>query len=168
MNERTLSFRPFRRVDGKLVITSYSGWRKLYTANREGAIVNLLKFPTIKKGESVYSIGNPNGDYKYWHPTKFETLFYPINAVIRYCSIEDSISLIRSGEIHPYSLPIKDNEVHSIFDCDGCPTLSHITAVYVSENYPEKIDLFEPLDAEIVYMHFERVMDELKNIKWNL
>jgi len=42
-----LSFRPFRRVGDKLVVTSYTGWRKIYTANYEGADVRLLPFPEM-------------------------------------------------------------------------------------------------------------------------
>lgn len=75
ISRRILSFRPFRRVDKKLVVTSYMGWYKLYTANYEGAIVKLLPFPEIKKGETVYSVGKPDGLYGFWHPTKFEPLF---------------------------------------------------------------------------------------------
>ncbi len=162
MSERILSFRPFRRVGDKLVITSYMGWRKIYTANYEGAVVKLLPFPEIKKGEVVYSMGNPDGLYKFWHPTKFEPLFWPVNGRIRraggydepYISIED--------------LPIQDDEVYSMFDCDGCPCFSHKTVVYVSENYPDKMHLFETLTAEIVYKYFEIMRDTLTNVKWQL
>jgi len=136
-NKRTLSFRPFRRVGNKLVVTSYIGWYKIYTANYYGATVKLLPFPEIKIGETVYAMGNPDGLYKYWHPTKFEPLFWPVN-----------------------------DEIHSVFDCNGCPAFSHKTVVFVSENYPDKMHLFEPLTADIVYKYFEIMRDELKNITW--
>jgi hypothetical protein len=135
---RTLSFRPFRKVGDRLVVTSYMGWRKIYTANYEGATIKLLPFPEIKKGEIVYAMGNPDGRYKFWHPTKFEPLFWSIS-----------------------------DEIYEMCDCDKCPNFSHITQVYVSENYPDKIDLFEPLTAEIVYEYFEIMRDYLTNIKWD-
>lgn len=166
MSERILSFRPFRRVDGKLVITSYMGWRKIYTANYEGATVKLLTFPEIEKGELVYSIGKPDGKYGFWHPTKFEPLFWPVNGKIRYSNWKESVALLEAGLPHPYSYPIQDDEVSSGFDCDGCPTFSHITMVYVSENYPDKLHLFEPLTAEIVYKYFEIMRDILDKVKW--
>lgn len=166
MGERILSFRPFRRVNDKLVVTNYMGWRKIYTANYEGAIIKLLPFPEIKKGEVVFAIGNPNGKYKYWHPTKFEPLFWPINGRIRYSSCEDSIAQMAAGLPHPYSYPIQEDEVYSMFDCDGYPCFSHKTVMYVSENYPNKMHLFEPLTADIVYEYFENMRDELHKIKW--
>jgi hypothetical protein len=156
---RTLSFRPFRRVDNKLVVTSYMGWRKIYTANYDGAVVKLLPFPKIEKGEVVYSMGKPDGQYGFWHPTKFEPLFWPINVKIRYKHYSESSTILDT-------LPIQDDEVYSMFDCDGCPCFSHKTVVYVSENYPEKIHLFEPLTADIVYEYFELMRDQLDKVKW--
>ena len=170
MSERILSFRPFRRVGDKLVITSYMGWRKIYTANYEGATVKLLPLPEIKKGEIVYSMGNPDGLYKFWHPTKFEPLFWPVNGIIRHIGYGDnSDAVYEHGVITDgmYS-EVKDNEVYSMFDCDGCPCFSHKTVVYVSENYPDKMHLFEPLTADIVYKYFEIMRDTLNNVKWQL
>lgn len=164
--KRKLSFRPFRRVEGKLVVTSYMGWRKIYTSNYGGAIVKLLPFPKIKKGETVYAIGNPSGKYNYWHPTKFEPLFWHVNGKIRHSNWKESIALLEAGLPHPYSYPIQDDEVFSMFDCDGCPAFSHKTAIYISENYPNKMHLFEPLTADIVYEYFEIMRDSLKNIQW--
>lgn len=166
MSERILSFRPFRRVGNKLVVTSYMGWNKIYTANYEGATVKLLSFPEIKKGEIVYAMGNPDGQYNYWHPTKFEPLFWPVNGRIRYTPNEEIMEILSAGLPHPNSLPVQDNEVYSMFDCSGCPTFSHATAVYVSENYPDKMHLFEPLTAEIVYKYFEIMRDVLDKVKW--
>lgn len=166
ISERVLSFRPFRRVENKLVVTSYMGWRKLYTANYNGAIVKLLSFPEIKKGEVVYSMNKPDGKYSYWHPTKFEPLFWPVNGRIRYSHWKESVALLKAGLPHPYSSPIEEDEVYSMFDCDGCPCFSHKTAVYVSENYPNKLHLFEPLTADIVYDYFEIMRDQLNKIKW--
>ena len=136
MSERILSFRPFRRVGGKLVVTSYMGWYKIYCANYEGATVKLLPFPEIKKGETIYAMGKPEGLYGYWHPTKFEPLFW------------------------------REEEDLFMFDCSGCPTFSHKTVVFVSENYPKEIHSFEPLTADIVYKYFEIMRDNLENIKW--
>ncbi len=168
MSERILSFRPFRRVDGKLVITSYMGWRKIYTANYEGATVKLLTFPEIEKGELVYSIGKPDGKYGFWHPTKFEPLFWPVNGKIRHIAYDEkSAAVYEAGIVVKYDgYESKDDEVSSGFDCDGCPTFSHITMVYVSENYPDKLHLFEPLTAEIVYKYFEIMRDILDKVKW--
>lgn len=166
MKERHISFRPFRRVGDKLVITSYMGWRKIYTANYDGAVVKLLPFPEIKKGETVYAMGKPDGIYKYWHPTKFEPLFWPVNGRIRYSDWKESVALLEAGLPHPYNSPIEDDEVYSMFDCDGCPNFSHKTSVYVSENYPNKIHLFEPLTADIVYEHFEIMRDRLGEVRW--
>ncbi len=168
MSERTLSFRPFRRVGDKLVVTSYMGWRKIYTANYEGATVKLLPFPEIKKGEIVYSFGNPNGLYGFWHPTKFEPLFWPVNGIIKHIGYGDnSDSVFEHGVVeNGYCTEVKDNEVYSMFDCDGCPCFSHKTVVYVSENYPDKMNLFEPLTADIVYKYFEIMRDTLSNLKW--
>lgn len=170
MNERCISFRPFRRVGDKLVITSYMGWRKIYTANYEGAIVKLLPFPEIKKGEIIYSMGKPDGLYGFWHPTKFEPLFWPINGIIRHVGYgKNSDAVFEPGVVHggyTSEIPIKDNEVYSMFDCDGCPCFSHKTVVYVSENYPDKMHLFEPLTADIVYKYFEIMRDTLDKIKW--
>jgi hypothetical protein len=168
MSERTLSFRPFRRVDGKLLITGYMGWRKIYTSNYEGAVVKLLPFPKIKKGEVVYAMHNPEGDYKYWYPTKFEPLFWPVNGIIRHIGYgAKSQAVFENGVVHGnYDGEIRDNEVYSTFDCDGCPTFSHISAVYVSENYPDKMHIFEPLTADIVYKYFEVMRDVLEKIKW--
>ena len=163
---REFSFRPFRRVKDKLVITSYMGWRKIYTANYEKAVIKLLPFPEIKEGEVIYAMGNPEGQYKYWHPTKFETLFWPVNGRIRYVHFEESIKMMQAGLPHPYSYPIMEDEVYSCFDCGGCPTFSHKTSIYVAENYPEKMHLWEPLTADIVYEFFEKMRDELKNITW--
>ena len=166
--ERILSFRPFRRVDNKLVVTSYMGWRKIYTANYDGAVVKLLPFPKIKKGEVVYSMGKPDGKYCFWHPTKFEPLFWPINARIRHIGYgTNSEAIYEPGVVinGRYS-EIKDDEVYSMFDCDGCPSFSHKTVVYVSENYPDKIHLFEPLTADIVYKYFEIMRDQLGKVKW--
>jgi hypothetical protein len=165
---RSISFRPFRRVDGKLVVTSYMGWRKIYTANYEGATVKLLPFPEIKKGEVVYSMGNPNGLYKFWHPTKFEPLFWPVNGIIRHIGYgKNSDAVYEQGVISVYSGDeIKDNEVYSMFDCDGCPCFSHKTVVYISEKYPDKMHLFETLTADIVYKYFEIMRDTLDNVKW--
>lgn len=169
MRERNLSFRPFRRVGGKLVVTSYMGWKKLYTADYEGATVKLLPFPEIKKGEVVYSMGNPNGLYKFWHPTKFEPLFWPVNGKMRHVGYgEKSEAVFEAGVVIKYDgYESKGDEVCSGFDCDGCPTFSHITGVYVSENYPDKIHLFETLTADIVYKYFEIMRDVLHNIKWH-
>lgn len=171
---KTISFRPFRRVGDKLVVTSYMGWRKIYTANYEGAIVKLLPFPEIKKGEVVYAMGNPEGKYSYWHPTKFEPLFWPVHAKIKYVKFygekaEDVI--YEPGVVMPYigdeiNEEMKDDEVYSMFDCSGCPSFSHKTAVYVAHNYPDKMDLFEPLTADIVYKYFEKMRDSLDKIKW--
>jgi hypothetical protein len=165
---KEITFRPFRRVDSKLVVTSYMGWRKIYTANYEGAIVKLLSFPEIKEGEVVYAIGNPEGRYNYWHPTKFEPLFWPINGIIRHIGYgENSDAVYEQGVvIRVLDSEIKDNEVYSMFDCDGCPSFSHKTAVYVSENYPDKMHLFEPLTADIVYKYFEIMRDVLDKVKW--
>lgn len=157
--QRVLSFRPFRRVDNKLVVTSYMGWRKIYTANYDGAVVKLLPFPKIKNGEVVYSMGKPDGQYGFWHPTKFEPLFWPINGKIRYKHYSESRTILDT-------LPIQDDEVYSMFDCDGCPCFSHKTVVYVSENYPDKMHLFEPLTADIVYEYFELMRDQLGKVKW--
>lgn len=157
--QRTLSFRPFRSVDNKLVVTSYTGWRKIYTANYNGAVVKLLPFPKTKKGEVVYSMGNPDGKYKFWHPTKFEPLFWPVNGKIRYKDHSEPRTFLDD-------LPIQDDEVYSMFDCDGCPCFSHKTAVYVSENYSDKMNLFEPLTADIVYEYFELMRDRLDKVKW--
>lgn len=170
MKERIISFRPFRRVGDKLVITSYMGWRKLYTADYEGATVKLLPFPEIKEGEVVYSMGNPNGLYKFWHPTKFETLFWAVNGKMRHVGYgEKSEAVFEAGVVVKYDgYESKDDEVCSGFDCDGCPTFSHITATYVSENYPNKMHLFEPLTADIVYKYFEIMRDVLHNVKWVL
>lgn len=158
---KTIKFRPFRRVDDKLVVTSYMRWRKIYTANYEGAIVELLSFPKIRKGEPVYAIGNPEGQYKFWHPTKFEPLFWPVNGKIRYKHYSEPTTFLDD-------LPIQDDEVYSMFDCDGCPCFSYKTAVYVSENYPNKMDLFEPLAADIVYEYFEIMRDKLDKVKWKI
>ena len=175
MGERNLSFRPFRRVGDKLVVTSYMGWRKIYTANYEGATVKLLSFPEIKKGETVYAMGNPDGIYKYWHPTKFEPLFWPVNCIIKHIGYgKNSESVFEPGVVHGYysgelSYPdyeMKLNEVHSMFDCDGCPCFSHKTVVYVEHNYPDKMHLFEPLTADIVYKYFEIMRDTLHKINW--
>lgn len=163
---KPISFRPFRRVGDKLVITSYMGWRKIYTTNHEKAIVKLLPFPEIKKGEIIYGIGNPEGIYKYWHPTKFEPLFWPVNGKIRHSHWQESIAQLRAGLPHPYDYPIQDDEVYSCFDCDDCPCFSHNTSIYVSENYPEKMHLWEPLTASIVYDYFEIMRDRLKKITW--
>jgi hypothetical protein len=135
------------------------GWRKIYTANYDGAVVKLLPFPKIKKGEVVYSMGKPDGQYSFWHPTKFEPLFWPINGKIRYKHCSESSTILDA-------LPIQDDEVYSMFDCDGCPCFSHKTVVYVSENYPDKMHLFEPLTADIVYEHFELMRDQLGKVKW--
>lgn len=161
-----LTFRPFRRVSDKLVVTSYMGWRKIYIANYEGATVSLLSLPEVEKGEVVYAVGKPDGRYKYWHPTKFEPLFWPVNGRIRYTPWKESIALLEAGLPHPYSAPIEENEVYSMFDCDGCPCFSHKTSIYVSENYPNKMHLFEPLTADIVFEYFEKMRDELQNLKW--
>lgn len=170
MSERILSFRPFRRVGEKLVITSYMGWRKIYTANNEGAIVKLLPFPKVKGGEIIYSMNKTDGKYKFWHPTKFEPLFWAVNGKIRHVGYgETSEAVFEPGVvIKPYSYETKEDEVGSGFDCDGCPIFSHITAIYVSENYPNKMHLFEPLTAEIVYKYFEIMRDVLHNVKWKL
>jgi hypothetical protein len=170
MTERYLSFRPFRRVGDKLVITSYMGWRKIYTANYEGATVKLLPFPEIKKGELIYAMSNPNGKYSFWHPTKFEPLFWPANGTIRHIGYgENSEAVFETGVVTDgrYS-KIKDDEVYSMFDCDGCPSFSHKTVVYVSENYPDKMHLFEPLTADIVYKYFEIMRDTLDKVKWQI
>ena len=166
-----IRFRPFRRVKDKLVITSYMGWRKIFTANYyEGTIVRLLPFPEIKKGEVVYSVGNPDGLYKFWHPTKFEYLFWPVNGVIKYVQFNQAMDL--SGFAVPHLSfggeleDMKENEVYTCYDVDGCPTFSHLTSVYVAENYPERMHLFELLTATNVYEHFERMRDHLKNITW--
>ncbi len=158
---KTIAFRPFRRVGDKLVITSYMGWRKIYTANYYGAVVKLLPFPEIKKGELIYALSNPNGKYRYWHPTKFEPLFWPINGKIRYRHFSEPVTFLDD-------LPISDDEVYSMFDCDGCPCFSHKTAIYVSENYADKMHLFEPLTADIVYEYFEIMRDKLDKIKWKM
>ena len=165
---RSLSFRPFRRVADKLVVTTYTGWNKIYTANYEGAIVKILPFPEIKRGEVVYAAGNPEGQYRYSHPTKLEPLFWPINGRIRYSHWRESVAMLEAGLPHPYESPIQEDEVYSVFDCNGCPCFSHITAVYVSENYPNKMHLFEPLTAEIVYEYFEIMRDSLEKVKWIL
>lgn len=173
MSERLLSFRPFRRVDEKIVVTNYMGWRKIYTANYEGATVKLLPFPEIRKDEVVYAMCNPDGKYKYWHPTKFEPLFWPANAIIKHIGYgAKSDAVFEQGVVHGYypgevfNDEMKDNEVYSMFDCDGCPCFSHKTGVYVSENYPNKMHLFEPLTAEIVYKYFEIMRDVLDKVKW--
>lgn len=169
MSSRTLSFRPFRRVGDKLVVTSYMGWYKIYCANYEGATVKLLRFPEIIKGETVYSMNKPGGKYEYWHPTKFEPLFWPVNGIIRHIGYgKKSNAVYEPGVVIDgyHSGDLKDNEVYSMFDCYGCPSFSHKTAVYVSENYPNKINLFEPLTADIVYKYFEIMRDSLEKIKW--
>ncbi len=165
---RQLSFRPFRRVGNKLVVTSYMGWRKIYTANYEGADVKILPFPKVIEGETVYALGDPNGQYNYWHPTKFEPLFWPVNGKIKHIGFGGtSDAIFEPGVVlDGYHTEIKDDEVYSMFDCSGCPTFSHKTVVYVSENYPDKIHLFEPLTADIVYKYFEIMRDSLKNINW--
>ena len=167
-SSRVLSFRPFRRVDDKLVVTSYMGWRKIYTANYEGAIVRLLPFPEIQKDEVVYAMCNPEGKYKFWHPTKFEPLFWPINGIIRHIGHgKSSDALFETGIVcDGFNTKIQDNEVYSMFDCDGCPCFSHKTSIYVSENYPNKMHLFEPLTADIVYQYFEIMRDVLEKLKW--
>jgi hypothetical protein len=136
-----IPFRPFRRVNGKLVVTSYMGWRKIFTANYRvtEAVVRLLPFPEITKGELVYAMGKTDGVYKFWHRTKFEPLFWPID---------------------------KETEHPAFHDCDGCPSFSHKTTMYVVENYPEKMHLFELLTADIVYEEFELMRDKLTNVKW--
>jgi hypothetical protein len=168
MSNRNLSFRPFRRVGDKLVVTSYMGWRKIYTADYEGATVKLLPFPEIKKGEVVYSMGNPNGLYKFWHPTKFEPLFWPVNGKMRHVGYgEKAEAVFEAGVVIKYDgYESKEDEVCSGFDSDGCPTFSHITGIYVSENYPNKMDLFETLTADIVYKYFEIMRDVLDKVKW--
>ena len=165
---KKISFRPFRRVGDKLVVTSYTGWYRLYTANYEGADVVLLPFPEIKKDELVYSMGKPDGQYGYWHPTKFEPLFWPVNGKIRLVAHDErSEALFEAGKVIKYDgFESKEDEVSSCFDSAGCPTFSHITCVYVSENYPNKIHLFEPLTAEIVYKYFEIMRDVLDKINW--
>lgn len=165
---KEISFRPFRRAGDKLVVTSYMGWRKIYTANYEGAVVNLLPFPIIKKGEVVYGMSNPDGLYNFWHPTRFEPLFWPANGVIRHVGYDEkSEALHEHGVVNGYrDGDIKDNEVYSMFDCDGCPCFSHKTGIYVSENYPDKMHLFEPLTADIVYKYFEIMRDVLTKINW--
>jgi len=173
-NKRILSFRPFRRVGDKLVVTSYMGWSKIYTANYEGATVKLLPFPEIKKGETVYSFGNPNGLYGYWHPTKFEPLFWPVHAKIKYVKFYGENAedvMYEPNVVTPYigdeiNEGLKDDEVYSMFDCSGCPCFSHKTVIYVEHHYPDKMHLFEPLTADIVYKYFEKMRDTLKNITW--
>ena len=168
MSERLLSFRPFRRVGNKLVVTSYMGWNKIYTANYEGAIVKLLPFPEVKKGEVVYAMGNPDGQYNYWHPTRYEPLFWPSNGKIRHVGYgEKSEAVFEAGVVIKYDgYESKEDEVCGGFDSSGCPTFSHTTAIYVSENYPDKMHLFEPLTADIVYKYFEIMRDVLDKIKW--
>jgi hypothetical protein len=168
MSDRILSFRPFRRVDSKLVVTSYTGWRKIYTANYEGATVKLLPFPEINKGEVVYAMSNPDGLYKFWHPTKFEPLFWPVNGIIRHVGYGDkSDAVYEAGVVTDARyIEVRDDEVYSMFDCDGCPSFSHKTGIYVSENYPDKMHLFEPLTADIVYKYFEIMRDVLDKVKW--
>lgn len=168
--KRKLSFRPFRRVNDKLVITSYLGWRKIYTANHEGATVKLLPFPKVKAGETIYAVGDPKGEYNYWHPTKFEPLYWPINGIIRHTGYgNNSEAVYEHGVVHGgYDSKISDddNYVYSMFDCDGCPCFSHKTGIYVSENYSSKMHLFEPLTADIVYKYFEIMRDVLDKITW--
>lgn len=169
MSDRIISFRPFRRVDNKLVVTSYMGWRKIYTANYNGAIVKLLKFPEIKEGETVYAVGNPSGKYNYWHPVKFEPLFWPVNGKIRYHGFGEKADYIYEPDKvirYERDSELKEDEVYSMFDCDNCPCFSHKTSIYVSESYPDKMHLFEPLTAEIVYKYFELMRDQLDKIKW--
>lgn len=164
---KQISFRPFRRVGDKLVVTSYMGWRKIYTANYGGAEVTLLPFPEIKKGEVVYAYGKPDGLYGFWHPTKFEPLFWPVNGIIRHIGYgKNSDAVYEHGVVEYHDGDSKENEVYSMFDCSGCPTFSHKTAVYVSENYPDKMHLFEPLTADIVYKYFEVMRDCLEKIQW--
>jgi len=167
--ERVLSFRPFRRVGDKIVVTSYMGWRKLYTANYEGATVKLLPFPKINKGEVVYGMGNPDGLYKFWHPTRFEPLFWPVNGTIRHIGYgRNSDAIYEAGVVTDGMYgEMKDDEVYSMFDCDGCPAFSHKTVIYVSENYPNKMHLFEPLTADVVYKYFEIMRDTLTNLRWH-
>ena len=141
------------------------GWRKIYTANYEGAIVKLLPFPEIKKGELIYAMGNPDGLYKFWHPTKFEPLFWPVNNKMRGLYYTENGETVRIGS-SIFNDSIEDDEVYSMLDCSGCPAFSHKTVVYVSENYPDKMHLFEPLTADIVYQYFEIMRDQLSKIKW--
>lgn len=150
------------------MVTSYAGWRKIYTANYDGATVKLLPFPEINKGEVVYAMINPSGLYNFWHPTKFEPLFWPVNGIIRHIGYgEESDAVFEPGVCHGnYDGEMKDNEVYSMFDCGGCPCFSHKTGIYVSENYPNKMHLFETLTADIVYKYFEIMRDTLINIKW--
>jgi len=166
IGKKTLFFRPFRRVGDKLVVTSYLGWRKIYTANYEGGIVKLLPFPEIKKGETVYAMGKPDGKYNFWHPVKFETLFWPTCKMRHVSYTKEETVFHESVSLFHYSYPIKDDEVYSCLDCDGCPSFSHKTSIYVSEHYADKMHLWEPLTAEIIYEYFEIMRDNLKNIEW--
>ena len=165
---KSISFRPFRRVGDKLVVTSYMGWRKIYTANYYGATVKLLPFPKVNKGEVMYAYGNPDGQYKFWHPTRYEPLFWPINGKIRHVAYDEkSAQVFEAGVvIKSDGFESKEDEVCSGFDCSGCPTFSHITGVYVSESYPNKMHLFELLTADIVYKYFEIMRDQHDNITW--
>ena len=163
ISKEILSFRPFRRVKDKIVVTSYMGWNRLQTANyNESVKVKLLTIPNVKIGELIYTFGKIN----HWNQIRFEPLFWPVNAQIRHITHDEAMAILGSGLPHPYSYPIQENEVFSCFDCSGTPCFSHITPVYVAENYPEKMHLFEPLTASIVYQYFEEMRDRLKNITW--
>lgn len=146
MNEKVLRFRPLRIVNGKCVVTSYMGWRKLAIANYDfpGYIspgkISIISVPNIPNQE-VY---NHEGELLYWNKADdFEFIG------TRYA---------QSG---------------GFYDCDGIPTFSHKSAdqsVQLTEDdggvgMKMYVDM-KPLMSDQVIEAFNKLILNLKNIEW--
>lgn len=144
---KVLRFRPLRIVNGKCVVTSYMGWRKLAIANYDfpGYIspgrISIISMPNIPNQE-VY---NHEGELLYWNK-------------------EDTFENIGTRYVSGV-----------FYDCDGIPTFSHKSADEVVQFTEEGrgvgmkmyVDM-KPLMSDQVIEAFNRLILNLKNIEWIL
>ena len=99
-----INFRPYRLIKGKVIVTSYMGWRKPAIQAKKGGTVHLMNEVGIVLQDKVY---NHKGEQLYWFT----------DAAFLEIPIVDYGTMIN----------------HRLYDVEGVPIFSHVDEKWISK-----------------------------------
>lgn len=160
---KAITFRPLRRIKktGRVVIASYSQWRRVFTADyAQFQLAIEREYEGMPGEEHVF---NHEGQPLFWRD--FDPAQIPV--------FEHNV-LFDLGDIqaaHP-SYAIRWSPEGRInysccrlgLDCDGVPTFSHHTIDYVAEHLAAYAE-YEPLTVATVVKWFGWFVYQLENVR---
>lgn len=154
---KNVQFRPLRRdkKTGKVIVASYSSWRKIKTADCQKTLLTVKRdYANMKHDEFVH---NHKGEllYFYRYNPNDIPLFDPN-------SIEDTNAIFAITKVRGLKNHLSEGYNYSGagIDCDGIPTFSHFDADYLGTHKYEPFD-FEVLTVGTVLLWYEWVINNL-------